>query len=60
MKPLIFNRVVETNVIGNISPREYETTYVFEKIEISYFNKFIKKVKNFFYWLNYYLECFFS
>ena len=48
MKPLFFDRVVETNVIGNIPPREYETTYIFEKIEISYFNKFVKKVKNFF------------
>lgn len=46
--PWIFDRVVWTHVFGSIPPREYETTWIDSKIQLSYLSKFIRWFRHLF------------
>ena len=46
-RPLIFNRVVWTHVIGN-PLSEYDTCYVEQLIQLSYLSKAIRAIKRLF------------
>jgi hypothetical protein len=46
-RPLIFNRVVWTHVIGKPFD-EYDTCYIYQKIQLSYLSKAIRAIKKLF------------